>query len=109
MNCSSMMVSKYYFLHAKLILLNEFHPDVNECENGMANCDINADCKDTDGGFTCKCRRGYEGNGVQCRDVNECTEKKDNCDAHAECTNTQGSFECSCNEGYRGNGVTCVG
>ena len=46
--------------------------NINECEvHGdetyeRHNCDTNADCTDTTGGFTCACRSGYTGNGVRC-------------------------------------------
>ena len=40
--------------------------NVNECELGTHNCHTNADCVDTDSGFLCICRLGYEGSGVIC-------------------------------------------
>ena len=40
--------------------------DINECNEGTDDCDMNADCNDTDGSFTCTCREGYSGNGTFC-------------------------------------------
>lgn len=40
--------------------------NVNECELGTHNCHTNAECVDTDTGFLCLCRFGYEGSGVTC-------------------------------------------
>lgn len=40
--------------------------DVNECLRGLDNCDPNAACVDTDGGFTCECFYGYSGDGASC-------------------------------------------
>ena len=40
--------------------------DIDECETDTDNCDINADCTNTIGSYTCKCRLGYSGNGVSC-------------------------------------------
>ena len=40
--------------------------DINECSNNTDDCDVNADCSDTDGSFTCTCREGYSGNGTFC-------------------------------------------
>ena len=40
--------------------------DVNECSEGVDDCDINSDCADTDGSFSCTCREGYLGNGTFC-------------------------------------------
>ena len=42
--------------------------DYNECndEGSGHNCDINAACTNTDGGFTCECNDGWGGDGVSC-------------------------------------------
>ncbi|CAD7701855.1 unnamed protein product [Ostreobium quekettii] len=37
--------------------------DINECVRGTAGCHANAGCINTDGGFTCQCHPGYEGDG----------------------------------------------
>ena len=39
--------------------------DINECE-GSNNCDINANCTNTQGNYTCSCNTGYHGDGVNC-------------------------------------------
>lgn len=41
--------------------------DVNECLEGAHNCHKYADCTNTQGGFICKCRPGYEGTGTECK------------------------------------------
>ena len=40
--------------------------DVNECTMNTHNCADEADCTNTEGGFTCECKTGYSGNGIQC-------------------------------------------
>lgn len=40
--------------------------DVNECNAGTHNCDKNATCSNTSGGFDCRCKDGYKGNGRSC-------------------------------------------
>ncbi len=40
--------------------------DVNECTDGTANCDENADCTNNEGSYDCKCRSGFTGNGNTC-------------------------------------------
>lgn len=31
----------------------------NECETGENDCDVNADCHDTDESYICTCRKGF--------------------------------------------------
>ena len=45
--------------------------DINECNLEMDNCDLNADCTNTIGGFSCQCNTGYSGSGVTCSEF-EC-------------------------------------
>merc|ERR1712127_655792 len=40
--------------------------DVNECFRKTDNCDVNAKCTNTVGGFECNCRRGFFGDGFDC-------------------------------------------
>jgi sulfatase modifying factor 1 len=81
--------------------------DINECLAQSHNCSVNANCSNTIGGFTCKCKNGYAGDGVTCNDVNECTAQTSNCSASADCTNTTGGFTCKCKTGFTGDGVAC--
>lgn len=39
----------------------------NECAQQTHNCDQNADCTDLPTGFTCKCKEGFEGDGLTCQ------------------------------------------
>ena len=40
--------------------------DIDDCETGDNNCDVNADCFNNDGSFTCKCKQGFSGDGIVC-------------------------------------------
>lgn len=40
--------------------------DINECEEGSANCHPHAICVNEIGTFHCHCRPGYKGNGLSC-------------------------------------------
>jgi hypothetical protein len=98
--------------------------EVDECVENTHNCDKNAYCSNTEGSFTCKCKSGYEGDGVTeckssckdgfkpstmdgtCIDVNECAVNTHDCHALATCSNMQGSFTCKCKNGYEGDGKT---
>ena len=46
--------------------------DINECSEVLHNCDMNANCSDTDGSFTCTCREGFEGDGISCNSKKDC-------------------------------------
>ncbi len=44
--------------------------DINECVLDMDNdCDENAECNNTVGGFNCTCYPGYMGNGTMCTGI----------------------------------------
>ena len=47
--------------------------DVDECTAGTDNCDPNAVCINTAGGYTCTCNSGYSGDGTSCELVIMCT------------------------------------
>ena len=40
--------------------------DYDECVANFDNCDENAECINTDGGFDCVCNEGYTGDGFTC-------------------------------------------
>ena len=44
--------------------------DINECEEGTHDCDVNADCTNTRGAFTCTCKIGYVADGDVCKGEN---------------------------------------
>ena len=46
--------------------LTYLYVDIDECTAGTDNCDDNASCGNTVGGFTCTCNTGYTGSGVSC-------------------------------------------
>ena len=104
---------------------------MDECQNDTLNtCDNNADCFDTEGNFTCTCREGYTGSGLECEgkcwimnkalqltlseltllDFDECVSSDTNdCHPDASCNNMDGSFVCTCLPGFEGNGTFCTG
>ena len=51
-----------------LIAIYNFHfTDINECETGEHNCNADhAYCNNTKGSFTCFCKPGFTGNGLNC-------------------------------------------
>ncbi|KAD2804486.1 hypothetical protein E3N88_37863 [Mikania micrantha] len=37
--------------------------DINECDRGIHNCEHDSMCKNTNGSYTCKCPKGFSGEG----------------------------------------------
>lgn len=80
--------------------------DIDECTAELHNCDTNADCFNYDGGFTCRCKQGYEGNGIICTYISGCNGKT--CDNNARCIESYGeNSRCVCNPNFTGNGEQC--
>jgi hypothetical protein len=78
--------------------------DSNECENGGADCDINAVCYNLIGHYECRCRSPYEGDGRECYYQVSCN----SCDTNAHCVQDANQHnQCVCNPGYSGDGFTC--
>ena len=40
--------------------------DLDECRTHTHNCDVNADCLNTVGSYSCTCNAGYTGDGQTC-------------------------------------------
>ena len=61
-------ILQVYIIIRSLLMINVFTSlvDIDECNLDTHNCDVNANCTDTDGSFNCTCNQGYEGDGVNC-------------------------------------------
>ena len=46
--------------------------DINECKTKKHRCHRYAVCHNTIGNYTCKCKRGFKGNGYQCKRKYKC-------------------------------------
>ena len=68
--------------------------DIDECAEGLDNCQTGFRCLNNPGGFSCP-------------NIDECAEGTHNCDVNAACADTIGSWTCTCNPGFVGDGVTC--
>ena len=56
-----------------------FLVDIDECEESLDDCDVNADCNNTVGSYNCFCRSGFEGNGFNCSGVSLSVFRKIRC------------------------------
>ena len=43
--------------------------DIDECSADSNPCDVNAQCINTDGSFSCVCEQGFTGNGTVCNGI----------------------------------------
>ena len=83
---------------------NEANPcDSNDCSL-FAECVVDAD---TEKGYYCQCKPGFDDDGKSCVDVNECEEGSNYCSPWAECRNLIGYFECICVAPRVGDGRVC--
>lgn len=80
---------------------------INECDSPNLNdCDRNANCVDTPGGYECKCKSPFLDEGPPqhpgriCR-LNECLNSQMNtCDMNADCRDLEYGYVCSCRHGF---------
>ena len=42
------------------------YTDLDECSSDPSPCDVSADCTNSDGSYSCKCKQGFTGNGTIC-------------------------------------------
>ncbi|XP_065146012.1 stabilin-2 [Paramisgurnus dabryanus] len=72
-------------------------------------CGTNARCIEeiSTGQLVCKCKPGYQGDGVSCTSINPCLRAV--CHANAACAHTgPNQHVCTCREGYSGDGRVCM-
>ena len=76
--------------------------DINECLSFPNICN-NGRCKNTRGGFICRCNQGYalDEYGTNCININECAiMSAGGVCGNGTCIDTEGSFRCECDEGF---------
>ena len=62
--CFHAPLSYFYYItfYISLMLL-----DIDECSNGSHDCDLNANCTNTNGSHSCACKEGFTGKGESCQ------------------------------------------
>ncbi|KRX88301.1 Nidogen-1 [Trichinella pseudospiralis] len=81
---------------------------LDECSHGMHRCDINANCINMEGGYSCQCLPGFYGDGYQCSEQLICGMKI--CNTNADCLLDHATRlpRCVCRPGFVGDGVSCT-
>ena len=62
---TSVLIEKIY-ANLFIYLFAYFYPDLDECQAFPNSCHLNAECVNTQGSYSCRCRPGYQGNGLNC-------------------------------------------
>ena len=55
----------YFYYHTFCISLMLL--DIDECNSGSHDCDVNANCTNINGSHSCTCKEGYTGKGESCQ------------------------------------------
>lgn len=80
--------------------------DIDECQAVNNSCHQHADCVNTLGSFSCRCKLGYVGSGFDCKSDGTCAGVV--CHSNATCRNLIRGPTCVCKDGYRGSGTACA-
>ncbi|CAL8115132.1 unnamed protein product [Orchesella dallaii] len=65
-------------------------------------CHSNATCLNLQTTYTCQCKGGFTGDGVEmCMDIDECLSERHHCARNSKCVNTMGGYKCECASGYK--------
>ncbi|KAG4072453.1 hypothetical protein HA402_004385 [Bradysia odoriphaga] len=89
---------------------NQVCHDINECENGHAQCGHNSICVNTEGSYHCSCRQGFnrDSSSSYCQPMEGVCPDGTVCDRNAECKHAGGyRFKCKCKIGLAGDGNFC--
>ena len=79
--------------------------DVDECSSETENnCDLNADCENTIGSFTCHCRPGFYGSGQNC-DRGQCSDTS--CPENEVCVSPT-KTKCKCPKNFKKIDASCT-
>ena len=77
---STVQVSIKTECFVKLLVYCSFLVDIDECElESLNDCDVNANCSNTVGSYSCFCLSGFEGNGFNCSGVSLSVDRKGRC------------------------------
>ncbi|XP_023819492.2 uncharacterized protein LOC101155537 isoform X2 [Oryzias latipes] len=59
-------------------------------------CHKDAECQSIKSDYSCRCKQGFTGDGLNCTDIDECAAFMTCQNAKYDCKNKPGSFECVC-------------
>ena len=63
-------------------------------------CHTDAVCKNSRGAYTCDCKVGYQGDGIECTDIKECSDGAAVCGVNSNCQELDGTYACPCKPGF---------
>ena len=69
--------------------------DIDECKDGVHNCDNTKVCENLWATFDCiECQNGTIADGFACKDIDECDTNQHDCTTNQTCENIWGRFTC---------------
>ncbi|CAD6187998.1 unnamed protein product [Caenorhabditis auriculariae] len=83
--------------------------DVDECSTNVVSCGDGAFCKNTRGGYTCDCKKGYALVNKVCKPLERCLSRFGvPCARNARCIESENGPSCECRTGFKGDGFRCI-
>lgn len=83
--------------------------DIDECQEGIAQCAPNTICMNLEGTYECQCAHGFARNGThECYALPGMCPDGTMCDKNAHCRRQDyNTYTCKCKVGWAGDGFVC--
>ena len=70
---NNLVIGKIFMTQTQFCCLDHFCRilliDIDECDDGIDNCNSFANCSNANGSFSCSCNDGFTGDGLTCSGI----------------------------------------